>query len=73
MNTESGHHYFTTYTPFFHDQGYYQIDQLADESFTVEHMVEIIDQLKEGTARVIKNKALEKVRRIRKGKGKNRK
>ena len=71
MTTESGSHYFTTYTEFFHNQGYYRIDQLTDESVTVEHMVKIIEQLKDGTARVIKKKALEKVKRIRKGKGKS--
>lgn len=70
MKTEGDRHYFTNYTEYFHDQGYYRIDQLADESLTVEHMVKIIGQLKDGTARIIKNRALEKVRQIRKGKGK---
>jgi len=69
--TESGYHYFTNYTDSFHGQGYYRVDELADESLTVEHMVKIIEHLKDGTARVIKNKALEKVRKIRKGKGKS--
>ncbi|KAF9653507.1 hypothetical protein BDM02DRAFT_3225543 [Thelephora ganbajun] len=69
MATESGRHYFTNYTDSFHNQGYYRVDELADESLTVEHMVKMIENLKDGTARVIKNKALEKVRQIRKGKG----
>jgi hypothetical protein len=73
MTTESGRHYFTTYTDSFHDQGYYRVDELADESLTVDHMVNMIEQLKDGTARVIKNKALEKVRKIQKGKGKGKK
>ena len=59
--TENGYHYFTRYTNSFHEQGYYQVDELADESLTVDHMVNIIDQSKDGTARAIKNKALEKV------------
>jgi len=71
--TENGHHYFTSYTNSFHEQGYYRVDELADESLTVDHMVNIIDQLKDGTARAIKNKALEKVRKIQKGKGKGKK
>jgi len=73
MTTESGHHHFTDYTDSFNDQGYYRLDELGDESLTAEHMLEIIDNLKEGTARVIKKKALEKLQRIRKGKGKSKK
>jgi hypothetical protein len=34
-------------------------------------MVKIIEHLKDGTARVIKKKAMEKVRQIRKRKGKS--
>ena len=70
MVTESGYHYFTNYTDSFHEQGYYRVDELADDSFTVEHMMEIIKYLKEGTARVIKKRAVKKVRKVRKGKGK---
>lgn len=66
--TESGDHYFTDYILSFQAQGYYQIDQLADESLTVEHMLKMIELLKDGTARVIKKRAVEKVRRIHKGK-----
>ena len=73
MTTESDHHHFTNYADSFNDQGYYRLDELGDESVTVEHMVMIIENLKEGTARVIKRKALEKLRRIRKGKGKRKK
>ena len=69
--TESSEHYFTNYTEAFHENGYYRVDQLADEGLTTGHMTEIINHLKEGTARVIKNKALDKVKRIRKGKGKS--
>ena len=72
METESTEHHFTDYTEFFHHQGYYRVDQLADECLTVGHMVEIIEHLKEGTARVLKNKALDRVKKLRKGKGKGR-
>ena len=68
MTTEGDHHYFTNYTDAFHKQGYYRVYQLADKSLTAEHMTEIIGQLKEGTARIIKSRASEKVRQIRKGK-----
>ena len=70
MKTASTEHYFTVYTEAFHNNGYYRIDELADVGLTVGHMIEIIDHLKEGTARVIKSKALDKVKKIRKGKGK---
>jgi len=73
MTTESDNHRFTDYTDSFNDRGYYRLDELGDESVTAEHMVIIIENLKEGTARVIKKKALEKLRRIRKGKGKSKK
>jgi hypothetical protein len=73
METESSEHYFTSYTDGFHDNGYYRINELVDEDLTVGHMVNIVDHLKEGTARVIKRKASDKVRRIRKGKGKAKK
>ena len=73
METESSEHYFTNYTEGFHDNGYYRVDQLADKSLTTDHMTEIVNHLKEGTARVIKKKALDKVKRIRKGKDKSKK
>lgn len=73
LETENDEHCFTDYTNAFRSNGYYRTDQLADESLTVDHMVKIIDHLKEGTARLIKNKALNKVKRIRKGKGKDKK
>jgi hypothetical protein len=57
METESSEHYFTSFTDAFHNNGYYRIDELVDEDLTVGHMVDIIGQLKEGTARVIKKKA----------------
>ena len=47
--TENGHHYFMNYTDFFHKQGYYHINQLADESLTVEHMMKMIEHLRDGT------------------------
>ena len=73
MTTKSNRHHFTDYTDSFNDQGYYRLDELGDESLTVLHMTTIIKNLKEGTARVIKKKASEKLRRIRKGKGKSKK
>lgn len=69
--TEGNFHYFENFTDAFHESGFYRIDQLADESFTVNDMLKSIAHLKEGTARVIKKRAVEKVRRIRKGKGRN--
>jgi hypothetical protein len=73
MATESGFHYFTNYTDSFNEQGYYWVDELTDDSLTVEHMMKIIGHLKDRTAQIIKNKALEKVRKIHKGKGKSKK
>ena len=73
METESSRHYFTNYTDAFHDKGFYRIDQLADENLDVNHMMEIVEDLKEGTARVIKTKALAKVKKIRKTRGKKEK
>ena len=70
MKTASTEHYFTDYTEAFRNNGYYRIDELADVGLTIGHMIEIIDHLKEGTAQVIKSKALDKVKKIRKGKGK---
>ena len=67
--TESSEHSFTNYVEAFRNEGYYRVDELAAEDLTVGHMVEIIDHLKEGTARVIKRKALAKVKKI-KGKDK---
>jgi len=72
METESSEHYFTNYTEAFRNEGYYRVDELAHEDLTVGYMVEIIDHLKEGTARVIKRKAVDKVKKIHKGKGKSR-
>ena len=66
--TESSEHYFTNYTEAFRENGYYRVNQLADENLTVGHMMEIIDHLKEGTAWVIKNKALDRVKKIHKHK-----
>lgn len=54
MNSEDNHHYFTNFMDVFHEQGYYRVDHLADESLMVEHMTRIIEQLKDGTAWVIK-------------------
>ena len=67
--TSSSEHYFESYTAAFHDNGYYRIDELADEGLTVGHMMEIVNHLKEGTARVIKREAMNKVKKIHKGKG----
>lgn len=67
MITENNRHNFTDFTESFHEQGYYQIDELADESVTVGHMVNIISGMRDGTARVIKKRVLEKVQKIRKG------
>ena len=72
METDSTEHYFTNYTEAFRDNGYYRVDQLADENFTVGHMMEIIHHLKEGTAWVIKKRASDKVKRIRKSNLKHR-
>ena len=68
-STSRGHHHFMTYFSSFSEAGYYHIDQLADASLTPEHMIDIIPNLRDGTARAIKKQALEKVRQI-KGKGK---
>lgn len=68
--TETDFHYFTNYTEDFHQKGFYHIDQLADKTFTVKDMTESIVNLKEGTARVIKKRAVKKVKQIRKEKGK---
>jgi len=65
---EGGFHYFENYTDAFHQSGFYRIDQLADETFTVNDMLKSIEHLKEGTARVIKKRAVEKVKRIQRGK-----
>ena len=73
METESHRHYFTDYTEAFHDNGFYRIDQLADENLDVNHMMDIIDHLQEGTARVIKKRALAKVKKIHRSGGKNKK
>lgn len=66
--TESSHHNFMDYVVSFHEQGYYDVDQLADKSLTAEHLVQIIPDLKDGTARVIKRKATERVRQVKKAK-----
>ena len=71
--SENGHHYFMNYTDFFHKQGYYRINQLADKSLTVEHMMKMIEHLRDGTAQVIKMRVVKKVRQIHKGKGKSKK
>ncbi|KAF9785386.1 hypothetical protein BJ322DRAFT_1108826 [Thelephora terrestris] len=63
--TESNRHHFTNFTEAFYEKGYYRVDELANESLTVEHMVEIIEYLKDGTARLIKSKAETKVRQIK--------
>jgi len=68
--TGSDFHYFTNYTDGFHQKGFYRINQLADESFSVKDMMESIVNLKEGTARLIKKWAVKQVKKIRKGKGK---
>ena len=65
METESSEHYFTSYVEAFRDEGYYRVDELAAEDLTIGHMVEVIPQLKEGTARVIKRKALAKVKKLK--------
>ena len=66
---DHGSHYFTDFASGFHQHGYFSVDELADESLTAEHIVAMIPGMKDGTARVIKSKALVKVRKI-KGKGK---
>ena len=68
--TKSSEHHFMTYMEAFRDEGYYRINELTAEDLTVGHMVEIIDHLKEGTAQVIKCKAVEKIKKIHKGKSK---
>jgi hypothetical protein len=68
MDTESYRHNFTEYTNTFNQQGYYRVDELADESVTSEHLVKIIPNLKDGTARVIKKRVAEKVKQVRKAK-----
>ena len=70
MNAQHGLHYSTAYTAAFHKNGYYHIDQLTDKRLTVEHMMEIISHLKEGTAWVIKREVLKRVAWIQKGKEK---
>ena len=69
METESNEHHFTNYTDAFHDNGYYRVNKLTHEGLTMTHMMEIVDHLKEGTIQAIKKKALDKVKRICKGKG----
>jgi len=63
-------HYFISYTDSFHQKGFYRINQLADETFTIKDMMESIENLREGTAREIKKRAMKKVKQIQKGKGK---
>ena len=70
VETDTDFHYFTSYTESFHQKGYYRIDQLADENFTIKDMMESIANLREGTAREIKKRAAKKVKQIQKGKGK---
>ncbi|KAF9778370.1 hypothetical protein BJ322DRAFT_1025084 [Thelephora terrestris] len=65
---DRGHHYFTNYTDFFHEQGYFHLNELADASLTTEHMMDIIPDMKDGTAHAIKNSALARVKKL-KGKG----
>jgi len=55
----------------FHNKGYYQINKLVDEDLTVSHIVEIIDDLKEGTARVIKKGCWMRLKRSIRGRTKS--
>jgi len=70
METGTDFHYFTSYTDSFHDKGFYRINQLADETFTVKDMMASVVNLREGTAREIKRRAVKKVKQIQKAKHK---
>ena len=59
-------HYFADVTADLQDHGYLTIDQLADPSLDVEHMMKLSPDLKEGTAHLIKKKAIKKVKHIQK-------
>jgi len=46
---DRSHHYFSNYTDYFHQQGYFHLDELADESLTAEHMMGMIHWGQGGT------------------------